>query len=62
MAFISQSTVRCGVVMSESQSKKSLTRRQILAASAGAAAALGAAGLPVLQTAKPAIGHGKLRA
>ncbi|NMO51669.1 sugar phosphate isomerase/epimerase [Actinoplanes sp. TBRC 11911] len=42
--------------------EKSLSRRQILAASAGAAAALGAAGLPVLQTAKPAIGHGKLRA
>ena len=33
-----------------------LSRRQLLAASAGAAAVLGAAGLPVLQTAKPAIG------
>ena len=40
----------------------SLSRRQLLAASAGAAAALGAAGLPVLQTAKPAIGDAKLRA
>jgi sugar phosphate isomerase/epimerase len=40
----------------------SLTRRNLLAASAGAAAVLGAAGLPVLQTAKPAIGDTKLRA
>ena len=48
--------------MPEAQSKKSLTRRQILTATATAAAALGAAGLPVLQTAKPAIGHGKLHA
>ncbi|MEV0733113.1 TIM barrel protein [Polymorphospora sp. NPDC050346] len=35
-----------------------LTRRRILTASAGAAAALGAAGLPILQTATPAIGKG----
>jgi len=40
----------------------SLSRRKVLAASAGAAAVLGAAGLPVLQTAKPAIGDRKLRA
>jgi sugar phosphate isomerase/epimerase len=40
----------------------SLSRRRVLAASAGAAAALGAAGLPVLQTDKPAIGDTKLRA
>lgn len=40
----------------------SLTRRKILAASAGAAAAIGAAGLPVLATGSPAIGEGKLRA
>ena len=40
----------------------SLSRRKLLAASAGAAAVLGAAGLPVLQTAKPAIGDAKLRA
>jgi sugar phosphate isomerase/epimerase len=39
-----------------------LTRRKVLAASAGAAAALGAAGLSVLQTGTPAISHGKLRA
>ncbi len=35
-----------------------LTRRRILGATAGAAAALGAAGLPVLQTAAPAIAKG----
>lgn len=40
----------------------SLTRRKILAASAGAAAAIGAAGLPVLATGSPAIGDGKLHA
>ena len=40
----------------------SLSRRKLLAASAGAAAVLGAAGLPGLQTAKPAIGDPKLRA
>jgi sugar phosphate isomerase/epimerase len=39
-----------------------LSRRHVLAASAGAAAALGAAGLPVLQTAKPALGDGRLHA
>ncbi|MET8150801.1 sugar phosphate isomerase/epimerase [Actinoplanes sp. NPDC049668] len=39
-----------------------LTRRRLLAASAGAAAALGAAGFPVLQTGSPAISHGRLRA
>ncbi|SDZ25359.1 Sugar phosphate isomerase/epimerase [Micromonospora pattaloongensis] len=38
-----------------------LTRRKILAASAGAAAALGAAGLPVLQTAGPATAKGTWR-
>jgi sugar phosphate isomerase/epimerase len=48
--------------MSESHAQNRPTRRQILTAAAGAAAAIGAAGLPVLQTAKPAIGHGKLRA
>ncbi|MFI5895924.1 hypothetical protein ACIA5D_38085 [Actinoplanes sp. NPDC051513] len=43
-------------------SKKALTRRRLLTASAGAAAALGAAGFPILQTGSPAISHGKLRA
>lgn len=37
-----------------------MTRRNILAASAGAAAALGAAGLPVLSTGTPAIADGGL--
>jgi sugar phosphate isomerase/epimerase len=48
--------------MTEPRPTKTLTRRRVLAASAGAAAALGAAGLPVLQTNSPAIGRGKLRA
>jgi sugar phosphate isomerase/epimerase len=42
--------------------RKSLTRRRLLTASAGAAAALGAAGFPILQTGSPAIGRGRLRA
>ncbi|MEV6367146.1 TIM barrel protein [Micromonospora musae] len=42
--------------------RRKLTRRGILAASAGAAAALGAAGMNVLQTNQPAIAHGQLRA
>ena len=48
--------------MDEVQRAPKLSRRHLLAASAGAAAVLGAAGLPVLQTAKPAIGDPKLRA
>jgi sugar phosphate isomerase/epimerase len=43
-------------------SKNALTRRRLLTASAGAAAALGAAGFPILQTGSPAISHSKLRA
>jgi sugar phosphate isomerase/epimerase len=46
--------------MNESQSKPALTRRRLLTASAGAAAAIGAAGLPVLQTGAPALGDKKL--
>ncbi|MFG1604718.1 sugar phosphate isomerase/epimerase family protein [Actinoplanes sp. NPDC049265] len=42
--------------------KSQVSRRKVLATAAGAAAALGAAGLPVLQTAKPAIGEAKLHA
>lgn len=42
--------------------KPLLSRRKLLAASAGAAAALGAAGLPVLQTGKPALGDTRLTA
>ncbi|TYB95202.1 sugar phosphate isomerase/epimerase [Micromonospora sp. WP24] len=42
--------------------RRKLTRRGILAASAGAAAALGAVGMNVLQTNQPAIAHGQLRA
>jgi sugar phosphate isomerase/epimerase len=48
--------------MNEPQSNKLLTRRRVLTASAGAAAALGAAGLPVLQTGSPALGDKKLAA
>jgi len=48
--------------MNQPRSRPALTRRRVLAASAGAAAALGAAGLPVLQTAGPALGDRKLRA
>jgi sugar phosphate isomerase/epimerase len=48
--------------MDDVQRKPGLSRRQVLAASAGAAAVLGAAGLPVLQTSKPAIGDSRLRA
>jgi len=47
--------------MNEPQSKPSLTRRSLLAASAGAAATIGAVGLPVLQTAAPALAGGRLR-
>lgn len=46
--------------MTEPQSKKALTRRRVLQASAGAAAALGAAGFPVLQTGTPALGDKKI--
>lgn len=46
--------------MNEPQSKPALTRRRLLTASAGAAAAIGAAGLPVLQTGAPALGDRKL--
>ena len=46
--------------MTEPQSKKALTRRRVIQASAGVAAALGAAGLPVLQTGTPALGDKKL--
>ncbi|MBF9131741.1 sugar phosphate isomerase/epimerase [Plantactinospora sp. S1510] len=42
--------------------RRQLTRRSILAASAGAAAALSAVGANVLRTEKPAIAHGQLRA
>jgi len=42
--------------------RRRLTRRSILAASAGAAAALGAAGVPVLSTSAPAIADQSLRA
>ncbi|MCM4077915.1 sugar phosphate isomerase/epimerase family protein [Paractinoplanes hotanensis] len=38
--------------------KSPVSRRQVLTASAGAAAALGAAGLPVLATGSPALAHG----
>ena len=48
--------------MDETQRTPRLSRRNLLAASAGAAAVLGAAGLPVLQTGKPAIGQAKLHA
>jgi sugar phosphate isomerase/epimerase len=48
--------------MDQVQRTPRLSRRAVLAASAGAAAAIGAAGLPVLQTGKPAIGDPKLRA
>jgi sugar phosphate isomerase/epimerase len=48
--------------MDKVQRQPRVSRRTLLAASAGAAAALGAAGLPVLQTAKPALGDGKLHA
>jgi sugar phosphate isomerase/epimerase len=41
------------------QSRTLLTRRRVLAASAGAAAAIGAAGLPVLQTNGPALARGR---
>jgi sugar phosphate isomerase/epimerase len=44
--------------MTEPQSKKALTRRRLLQASAGTAAVIGAAGLPVLQTNTPALGDG----
>lgn len=47
--------------MTEQQPKPVLTRRRVLAASAGAAAALGAAGLPVLQTSGPALADRRLR-
>ncbi|MFJ6194729.1 sugar phosphate isomerase/epimerase family protein [Micromonospora sp. NPDC092111] len=43
------------------QQRAQLTRRRLLAASAGAAAALGAAGLPVLQTDTPVRADGKWR-
>jgi sugar phosphate isomerase/epimerase len=46
--------------MTEPQSKKALTRRRLLQASAGTAAAIGAAGLPVLQTSTPALGDKKI--
>jgi len=46
--------------MTEPQSKKALTRRRLLQASAGTAAAIGAVGLPVLQTNTPALGDPKL--
>jgi sugar phosphate isomerase/epimerase len=46
--------------MNEPQSKSALTRRRLLTVSAGAAAAIGAAGLPVLQTGAPALGDKKL--
>jgi sugar phosphate isomerase/epimerase len=48
--------------MNQPQPTPALTRRRVLAASAGAAAALGAVGLPVLQTTAPALGDRKLRA
>ena len=48
--------------MNEAQRSPKIGRRKLLAASAGAAAVLGAAGLPVLQTGKPALGDGKLHA
>jgi sugar phosphate isomerase/epimerase len=48
--------------MSEAIQKAPVSRRKLLATAAGAAAALGAAGLPVLQTGKPAIGQAKLHA
>jgi sugar phosphate isomerase/epimerase len=48
--------------MDEVQHQPRLSRRSLLAASAGAAAVIGAAGLPVLQTGKPALGDAKLRA
>ena len=48
--------------MGEVQRTPRLSRRQVLAVSAGAAAAIGAAGLPVLQTGRPAIGDPKLHA
>lgn len=47
--------------MNEPHSKPALTRRSLLAVSAGAAATIGAVGLPVLQTAAPALAKGKLR-
>lgn len=40
------------------ESRQSLTRRKILGASAAAAAAIGAAGIPVLATGTPALAHG----
>jgi sugar phosphate isomerase/epimerase len=48
--------------MDEVTRRPQLSRRRLLAASAGAAAAIGAIGLPVLQTAKPALGDAKLKA
>jgi sugar phosphate isomerase/epimerase len=48
--------------MNQPQPTPALTRRRVLAASAGAAAVLGAAGLPVLQTTAPALGDRRLRA
>lgn len=47
--------------MNEAQPKPALSRRRLLTMSAGAAAAIGAVGLPVLQTAGPALGDRRLR-
>src|SRR4029453_11013315 len=57
-----QAAIERWAKMSEAIQKAPVSRRKLLATAAGAAAALGAAGLPVLQTAKPAIGEAKLHA